>query len=113
MLINKGKSMDKNDKYLIDASLIQEELTELDSSVGVLELVSGKIEEKPMWALISLYPSKVMEYHQKIAAKEQINLQEFGKQVESGVGLLPDEKTMKFLVEKYGVDFRFLNEGVA
>jgi hypothetical protein len=79
----------------------------MDETVGILQLITGEIENRQFWAYVSMYPSKLLEYTNKVQQHEHVIIEDYGMILRKGWGAVPPAEVQKEMEEKYGADHRF------
>lgn len=89
---------------MIAGNLTIEEQQEIDDSVAIIELVTGQIKEKPFWTYISMYPSKYLDYQEKIQSGQSVKLEDYGIVIDKGWGSEPPQDVQERMKKHFGAD---------
>jgi len=83
-----------------------EELAEADKTSSMLALDQGMLEDgkTPYWAYIAVKPSKFEEFIKITAARQKMNLADYGEILEYGFDAQVPESVQETMKSKYGFD---------
>ena len=75
--------------------------------MGIIQLICGEINHRAFWAYVSMYPSKYVEYCQKVADHEDVNVEEYGIVIDKGWGALPPQEAQDRMKADFDTDNAF------
>lgn len=87
------------------AGVTEGQLKKLDGIHDLVEIFHGIDEDGSVfYAYMAIYPSKYMEYKNKIHNQEDLNLEDYGRILYSGKGDIPSAEIQQQMEEEHGID---------
>jgi hypothetical protein len=83
---------------------------DIDDNVGIMQFVTGEADGRAFWAYLVMRPSRYLEYLQKVDAREEINLMQYGEVIEKGWGTEAPEAVKQRMSSQYGASDSFQQE---
>lgn len=77
---------------------------DIDDTVGILQMVTGRIEGQAFWAYLAMFPSKYQEYVAKVQNNEPVDLMSYGEVIEQGYGEQPPQEVVDRMAAEYGAE---------
>ncbi|HCR85889.1 MAG TPA: hypothetical protein DIV86_04350 [Alphaproteobacteria bacterium] len=74
-----------------------------DEISRMILLINGESEGRPIWAYVSMSPSKAKEYLIKQYSEEEIELSDYGEILFSGEGETPPHEIKNEMLEKHKI----------